>query len=86
MHSRTLPALQRGSSPSPPQQPLPPATTTSSGQGAEATTASRTWLRVHLVKAMVVVMYGCESRTIKKAELYSWTKLRKLLGKFGAGM
>ena len=29
------------------------------------------WTKVHLVKAMVfpVVMYGCESWTIKKAEL-----------------
>ena len=44
--------------------------------------------KVHLVKAMVfpVVMYGCESRTIKKAErrrinafeLWSWRRLLKV--------
>ena len=30
--------------------------------------------KVHLVKAMVfpVVMYGCESWTIKKADVYLW--------------
>ena len=33
--------------------------------------------RVHLVKAMVfpVVMYGCESRTVKKAEHQDWMLL-----------
>ena len=46
--------------------------------------------KVHLVKAMVfpVVMYGCESRTIRKAEcqridafeLWCW---RRLLGSLG---
>ena len=37
---------------------------------------------VHLVKAVVAVMYGCESWTIKKAELYSWTikKAKKVAG------
>ena len=33
--------------------------------------------KVHLVKAMVfpVVMYGCESWTVKKAELWCWRRL-----------
>ena len=33
--------------------------------------------KVHLVKAMVfpVVMYGCESWTLKKAELTHWKRL-----------
>ena len=45
---------------------------------------------VHLVKAMVfpVIMYGCESRTIKKAEhqridafeLWCWRRLLRVLG------
>ena len=44
--------------------------------------------KVHLVKAMVfpVVMYGCESRTVKKAEhrsidafeLWCWTRLLRV--------
>ena len=42
--------------------------------------------KVHLVKAMVVVMYGCESWTIKKAErqridafeLWCWRRLLRL--------
>ena len=47
--------------------------------------------KVHLVKAMVflVVMFGCESRTIKKAEcqridafeLWCWTRLLRVLWK-----
>ena len=46
--------------------------------------------KVHLVKAMVfpVVMYGCESWTVKKAEhrridafeLWSWKRLLRVLG------
>ena len=46
------------------------------------------WTKVHLVKAMVflVVMYGCESWTIKKAEcqridgfeLWSWRRLLRV--------
>ena len=46
--------------------------------------------KVHLVKAMVfpVVMYGCESRTVKKAErrridaleLWCWRRLLRLQG------
>ena len=46
------------------------------------------WLKVHLVKAMVfpVVMYGCESRTVKKAErwridafeLWCWRRLLRV--------
>ena len=46
--------------------------------------------KVHLVKAMIfpVVMYGCKSWTIKKAEiwridifeLWCWTRLLKFLG------
>ena len=45
--------------------------------------------KIHLVKAMVfpVVMYGCESRTIKKAEhpridafeLWCWRRLLRVL-------
>ena len=47
-------------------------------------------IKVHLVKAMVfpVVMYGCESWTIKKAErrridafeLWCWRRLLRVLG------
>ena len=39
--------------------------------------------KVHLVMAMVfpVVMYGCESWTIKKAECYKKKKKRKLSAK-----
>ena len=46
------------------------------------------WLKVHLVKAIVfpVVMYGCESRTVKKAErwridafeLWCWRRLLRV--------
>ena len=46
--------------------------------------------KVHLVKAMVfpVVMYGCETRTVKKAEsrridafeLWCWRRLLRILG------
>ena len=36
--------------------------------------------KVHLVKAMVfpVVMYGCESWTVKKAELWCWRRLLRV--------
>ena len=36
--------------------------------------------KVHLIKAMVfpVVMYGCESWTMKKAELWCWRRLLRV--------
>ena len=42
--------------------------------------------KVHIVKAMVfpVAMYGCESWTVKKAELTHWKRLWCWEG-FGAG-